>query len=62
MKFFGFLFVTLLLATTFSFSQSKSTKFAIETNYDARLFLGKTQAVAFNRLYIEFDNAKAMTV
>lgn len=60
MKFFSFSFVTLLFATTFGFSQPKPTKFATEINYDARLFLSKTQTVAFNRLYTDFDSVKAI--
>ena len=60
MKFFSLLFAALLLWTTFSFSQTTSTKFATGTSYDARLFLSKTQKVAFNRLYTYFDSANAI--
>jgi hypothetical protein len=60
MKFLRLLFALLLLWTTFCFSQTKLTKFVTGTNYDARLFLSKTQTVAFNRLYTDFESTKAI--
>ena len=53
--------LTLLFLTTAScISQNKSIKYFAGTNYDARLFLTKTQITSFNRLYPEFDSSKAV--
>ena len=49
----------LIGTTNLSFCQSKADNYLIETNYDARLFLTKTQIISFNRLYPEFDSLKA---
>jgi hypothetical protein len=53
---------TIWIAGTFAFScsQSNSTKFSNGLDYDARIFLTHTQITSFNKLYPEFDSAKAI--
>jgi hypothetical protein len=61
MKFSTFLIGLILIGTVSNgFCQSKTDTYVTATNYDARLFLTKTQIVSFDRLYPEFDSSKAV--
>lgn len=52
--------INLIALSSQSFSQSKANAFVTSINYDARLFLTKTQIVSFNRVYPEFDSSRAI--
>ncbi len=60
MKYFSIGLTAFFFWTSVSFSQTKSTNVSTGIIYDARTFLSKTQAVSFNKLYPDFDSAKAI--
>lgn len=45
-----------VLSSILFHSQNSENKFVINKNYDARLFLSKTQRVTFDKIFPEFDS------
>ena len=60
MKYFSIGLTAFFLCTSASFCQTKSVNVSTGIIYDARMFLSKTQTVSFNKLYPDFDSAKAI--